>query len=60
MKNKKQIQEEEIVRLEHQIKAHQAIKDAKKEDYNKTIEKQDEEIEVLNVKLEAMRELKVT
>jgi len=59
-KHKKIIKAEEIARIKEQINVHNETKKRKTEEYAKTIVGQDEQIEILEVKLEAMEKLKVT
>lgn len=59
-KPKKQLREEEIARIQNQIKVHQVIKETKSAEYDKAMNTQDEEIEILEVKLDAIKLLDET
>ena len=57
---KKQIQAEEIARIENSIKVCNENKVRKQGEYDIALKKENDELELLNVKLEAMQKLKVT
>jgi len=57
---KKQIQAEEIARIENSIKVCNENKARKKEEHDIAAKKENDELELLNVKLEAMQKLEVT
>jgi len=56
-KPKKQLREEELTRIQNQIKTHQQIKELKTAEYDRAMNTQDQEIEILEVKLDAIHAL---
>jgi len=56
-KPKKQLREEELARIQNQIKTHQTIKETKSAEYDRAMNSQDQEIEILEVKLDAINAL---